>query len=146
MKVILQRVLKSSVEVEGEVVGTSQNGFCILTGISPDDTEQTLTKMAEKIVNLRVFEDDNGKMNKSLIDINGSALIVSQFTLLADCSHGRRPSFTNAGNPQKAKELFDLFVEKVKNLGIPVETGVFGADMLVTIYNTGPATFILESE
>ena len=146
MKVILQRVLKSSVEVEGKIVGSSQNGFCILAGISPNDTEQTLTKMAEKIVNLRVFEDENGKMNRSLIDIQGSALIVSQFTLLADCSHGRRPSFINAGNPQKANELFDLFVEKVKNLGIPVETGVFGADMLVTIYNSGPATFILESE
>ena len=146
MKVILQRVLKSSVEVEGQIVGSSQNGFCILTGISPNDTEQALTKMAEKIVNLRVFEDENGKMNRSLIDIQGSALIVSQFTLLADCSHGRRPSFINAGNPQKANELFDLFVEKVKNLGIPVETGVFGADMLVTIYNSGPATFILESE
>ena len=146
MKVILQRVLKSSVEVEGQIVGSSQNGFCILAGISPNDTEQTLTKMAEKIVNLRVFEDENGKMNRSLIDIQGSALIVSQFTLLADCSHGRRPSFINAGNPQKANELFDLFVEKVKNLGIPVETGVFGADMLVTIYNSGPATFILESE
>ena len=146
MKVILQRVLKSSVEVEGQIVGSSQNGFCILAGISPNDTEQIITKMAEKIVNLRVFEDENGKMNRSLIDIQGSALIVSQFTLLADCSHGRRPSFTNAGNPEKAKELFDLFVEKVKNLGIPVETGVFGTDMLVTIYNSGPATFILESE
>lgn len=146
MKVILQRVLKSSVEVEGQIVGSSQNGFCILAGISPNDTEQIITKMAEKIVNLRVFEDENGKMNRSLIDVQGNALIVSQFTLLADCSHGRRPSFTNAGNPQKANELFDLFVEKVKNLGIPVETGVFGADMLVTIYNSGPATFILESE
>ena len=146
MKVILQRVLKSSVEVESQIVGSSQNGFCILAGISPNDTEQIITKMAEKIVNLRVFEDENGKMNRSLIDIQGSALIVSQFTLLADCSHGRRPSFINAGNPQKANELFDLFVEKVKNLGIPVETGVFGADMLVTIYNSGPATFILESE
>lgn len=146
MKVILQRVLKSSVEVEGAKVGTSEKGFCILAGISPKDTEQSLTKMVEKIANLRVFEDENGKMNLSLLDINGTLLIVSQFTLLADCSHGRRPSFINAGDPQKAKELFDLFVEKFKKMNIPVQTGVFGADMLVTIYNDGPATFILESE
>ncbi len=145
MKVILQRVLKSSVTVDGVCVGSCGQGYCVLVGIAPTDTKQDISFMAQKIVNLRVFEDENGKMNKSVLDVNGSMLIVSQFTLLADCQTGRRPSFTGAGNPQKAKELFDDFVREVQSLSVPVQTGIFGADMLVHIENDGPATFILES-
>lgn len=144
MKVVLQRVTSAQVLVQNERVGSCSKGFCILAGIHPDDTEQRIEKMVNRIVNLRVFEDEQGKMNKSLLDIQGSALIVSQFTLLADCNSGRRPSFSGAGNPIRANELFDFFVSSVKQKGIPVETGVFGADMHVEIHNDGPATFILE--
>lgn len=145
MKLILQRVLKASVSVENNICGSCGKGFCILVGIAPEDTEKEMDFMAQKVVNLRVFSDENGKMNKSLHDINGSALIVSQFTLLADCQSGRRPSFTGAGDPQKAHSLFNYFVEAVQALQIPVQTGIFGADMMVHIENDGPATFILES-
>lgn len=145
MKVILQRVLNASVTVDGVCVGSCKHGYCVLVGIAPTDTQQDMSFMAQKIVHLRVFADENGKMNKSILDINGSMLIISQFTLLADCQTGRRPSFTGAGNPQKAKELFDDFVHEVQSLSIPVQTGIFGADMIVHIENDGPATFILES-
>ena len=145
MKIVLQRVKSAQVSIQNQIVGQCQKGFCILVGMLPTDTPEQIKKMAEKISVLRVFEDENGKMNKSIIDINGSILVVSQFTLLADCTQGRRPSFTNAGNPQIAKELFNNFVTELKKTNIPVETGVFGADMLVEIQNDGPATFILES-
>lgn len=145
MKVILQRVTSSEVHIQNKCVGKCNQGFCILVGMQPTDTPTLIEKMANRIVNLRVFEDENKKMNLSLLDIKGSCLIVSQFTLLADCNSGRRPSFTGAGNPTQANELFNCFVEAVKQKGIPVETGVFGADMLVKIHNDGPATFILES-
>lgn len=145
MKVILQRVTSAAVFINEQQVGSCQQGFCILTGISPDDSQDNIEKMANRIVNLRVFEDENKKMNKSLLDISGELLIVSQFTLLANCTTGRRPSFSGAGNPQKAEELFNFFVTTMKNKNIPTETGVFGADMLVKINNDGPATFILES-
>ncbi len=146
MKVVLQRVQSAHVSIANEIVGKIGVGFCILAGIAPTDTEENITKMAQKIAVLRVFEDENGKMNRSLTDIGGAALIVSQFTLLADCSHGRRPSFTGAGNPTRAEELYQYFVAQMKSLSIPVETGRFGADMLVSIENNGPATFILESD
>ncbi len=145
MKVILQRVTSAKVFVQNECVGKCSQGFCILVGIQPSDTPAVLEKMANRIVNLRVFEDENKKMNLSILDINGSCLIVSQFTLLANCNSGRRPSFTGAGNPTQANELFNLFVSLVQQKNIPVETGVFGADMHVEIHNDGPATFILES-
>lgn len=145
MKVILQRVKQASVYIENYCYGKCNNGFCILAGIEANDTKQSVFNMAQKIAYLRVFADENGKMNKSICDIGGSALIVSQFTLLADCQTGRRPSFSGAGDPQKAKELFDDFVCAVQSFQIPVQTGVFGADMLVKIENEGPATFILES-
>lgn len=145
MKVVLQRVKQASVFIENHCHGKCDNGFCILAGIEANDTKQSVINMAQKIAYLRVFADENGKMNKSICDIEGSALIVSQFTLLADCQTGRRPSFSGAGDPQKAKELFDDFVRAVQAFQIPVQTGVFGADMLVKIENDGPATFILES-
>ena len=145
MKIVLQRVLSAKVIVESKEVGSCQKGFCLLVGVEESDTIDSITKMAEKISVLRVFEDENGKMNKSILDINGSILAVSQFTLLADCSHGRRPSFTKAGDPKQASLLFDTFVQLLKNKNIPTQTGIFGADMLVKIQNHGPATFILES-
>ncbi len=145
MKLVIQRVKKASVSVNGQIVGQINHGLCVLAGVAPDDTEHDLDKLADKLVRLRIFEDTAGKMNLSLADVNGSALIVSQFTLLADCSTGRRPSFTGAGHPDKAHALYNLFLDKVAALGIPVAHGVFGADMLVSIENDGPATFILES-
>ena len=146
MKIVLQRVIRASVSVEGECCGSCGKGFCLLVGIEKNDTREDVSYLAQKVVNLRIFSDENGKINKSIGDINGSALIVSQFTLSADCSTGRRPSFTNAGTPERAKELFDLFVSSVQEYGIPVQTGIFGAEMLVQIENDGPATFILESQ
>ena len=145
MKTIIQRVNHSSVVVSGDIVGKIGTGLCVLVGAEPDDTLKDVEWMANKLVNLRIFEDENGKMNKSLLDINGDALLVSQFTLLADCSTGRRPSFTGAGDPKKAEAIFDALVDKVSLLGVCVQTGVFGADMTVQIENNGPATFILES-
>ena len=145
MKLVIQRVNKSSVSVSGQVVGSIGKGLCVLTGIAPTDTEKDLDYMASKLVNLRIFEDEAGKMNLSLLDIQGSALIISQFTLLADCIKGRRPSFTGAGNPTTAEQLYLLFLKKVADLGVPVEKGIFGAEMQVSIENQGPATFILET-
>jgi len=145
MKLVMQRVKKSSVSVDGHLVGQIEQGLCVLVGIAPTDTEADLDWMASKLVNLRIFEDDNHKMNLSLLDIGGSALIISQFTLLADCVKGRRPSFTGAGDPMVAKSLYELFLKKVSNLGIHVEHGIFGADMQVSIENDGPVTFVLET-
>ena len=145
MKIVIQRVKKSSVSVDGEIIGQIGQGLCVLTGIAPTDTEKDLDWMAQKMVGLRIFEDENAKMNLSLADIGGSALIISQFTLLADCVKGRRPSFTGAGDPVYAEKLYQLFLKKVADLGIQVEHGIFGADMQVLIENDGPVTFILES-
>jgi D-tyrosyl-tRNA(Tyr) deacylase len=145
MKLVIQRVKKSSVSVNDQIVGQIDQGLCVLTGIAPSDTEKDLDWMAQKLVGLRIFEDVNGKMNLSLADIGGSALIISQFTLLADCVKGRRPSFTGAGDPVYAEKLYQLFLKKVSDLDIHVEHGIFGADMQVLIENDGPVTFILES-
>ena len=145
MKIIVQRVNHSSVSVDGHVVGQINAGLCVLVGVAPTDTITQVDWIANKLVNLRIFEDENGKMNKSLLDIKGDVLLVSQFTLLADCSTGRRPSFTGAGNPENAKVVFEALVQKVKQFNVCVQTGVFGADMIVQIENNGPATFILES-
>ena len=145
MKIVIQRVKKSSVSVSGKVVGQIGQGVCVLTGIAPTDTEKDLDWMAAKLVNLRIFEDTAGKMNLSLSDIGGGALIISQFTLLADCIKGRRPSFTGAGDPKIAESFYLKFLDKVAALGISVQHGIFGADMQVSIENDGPATFILES-
>ncbi|MDD3668787.1 MAG: D-aminoacyl-tRNA deacylase [Alphaproteobacteria bacterium] len=145
MRVVLQRVTKSAVSVEGRVVGQIGRGFCLLLGVAPADTEEDVGRMVQKVVGLRVFEDENRKMNRSLQDIGGEALVISQFTLLADCNTGRRPSFTGAGSPENANQLYQLFVRKMAEAGIPTQTGIFAADMSVEIHNDGPATFILES-
>lgn len=147
MKAVLQRVKTSNVKIEGRVVGQCSAGFMILLGVCREDTVADVDKLVKKIPNLRVFEDENGKMNRSLLDVNGQLLVISQFTLCADCTHGRRPSFTNSAPPEIAKELYLQFVERLKAVGVcRVQTGEFGADMQVELINDGPVTIILDSK
>jgi D-tyrosyl-tRNA(Tyr) deacylase len=146
MRVIIQRCKNSSVEIEDKVKGEINFGYVILVGFGHDDEETIIDKMIDKIMNLRIFEDENQKMNLSLIDVKGSILSISQFTLYADTNNGRRPSFTNALEPQKASEYYDIFNQKLMNFGINVQTGIFGADMKVNIINDGPVTIYLDSK
>jgi len=147
MKAVLQRVINSSVAIEGEVKGSINQGFMILLGVVKGDTKEDADKLVKKIPNLRVFEDENGKMNLSCLDVNGEILVISQFTLCADCSHGRRPSFINSAPPDEANALYEYFTEELRKSGISrVETGVFGADMKVSLINDGPVTIILDSK
>ncbi len=145
MKAVLQRVRSASVEVEGETVGAIKRGILVLLGVEKGDCERDADWMSEKIANLRMFEDDAGKMNLSLRDVGGEILAISQFTLAGNCGKGRRPSFDSAAPPQEANGLYLYFVQKTRELGVPVETGVFQADMQVSLVNNGPVTFILES-
>ncbi len=145
MRVILQRVTSSSVVIDGKCVGKSGLGYMLLVGFTHDDTEKDIDYMIDKIIHLRVFSDKDGNMNLSLEDVKGSILSISQFTLYADARKGRRPSFIEAMRPEKATILYDLFNQKLKETGIPVETGIFGADMKVTLTNDGPVTICLES-
>ena len=145
MKAVVQRVKKASVKIEEEIVGTIEKGFAILLGISETDTEEDGKYLSEKIANLRIFEDSQGKMNLSCLDINGDFLVVSQFTLIADCRRGRRPSFVEAARPEKAISLYENFISILKQTGLKVETGKFGASMVVEIHNDGPVTIILDS-
>ncbi len=144
MKLVIQRVKHAKVEVENEIVGKIGQGFLVLLGVGPEDTKETANYLVQKLIKLRVFEDENGKMNLALKDINGELLIVSQFTLYADCTSGNRPSFTNAAKPDKANELYEYFIEQCKKENVKVECGVFGADMKVELLNDGPVTIILE--
>lgn len=144
MKIIIQRVLKASVEVGGETVGSIDKGFLILFGAAVNDTEADCVRLAEKISKLRIFEDENGKTNLGIKDVGGKILSVSQFTLLADCSHGNRPSFINAARPETAVPLYEKFNDELRKHGLHVETGIFGADMKVELINDGPFTVILE--
>lgn len=146
MKAVIQRVKHSNVKINGEEVGKCSQGFMILLGVCQGDTTDDADKLVKKIPVLRVFEDENGKMNLSCLDIDGEMLVVSQFTLCADCSHGRRPSFTNSAPPDLANELYEYFVEELKGAGVKsVQTGEFGADMQVELVNNGPVTIILDS-
>ncbi len=145
MRVVIQRVNEASVTVDGQVVGAIGQGLLVLAGMAPDDDDKTLEIMAQKIVNLRIFEDDAGKMNRSLLDVGGELLVVSQFTLFADCRKGRRPSFVGAAPPHQASELFDRFVNILRGMCPRVETGVFQAMMEVRLCNWGPVTIILDS-
>lgn len=145
MKLVIQRVKKANVVVENKVIGEIDNGFLVLIGIAPTDTKENANFLVQKLIHLRVFEDENKKMNLSIKDIDGELLIISQFTLYADCSHGNRPSFTTAAKPEFANELYEYFVEQCKKENIKkVATGEFGADMQVTLQNDGPVTIILE--
>lgn len=147
MKAVLQRVKYSNVKIDGNIVGSCDNGFMILLGVVQGDTLHDVDKLVNKIPNLRVFEDDNGKMNRSLLDVGGQLLVISQFTLCADCTHGRRPSFTNSAPPQEANRLYEIFVQKLRDAGVSgVQTGEFGADMQVELVNDGPVTIILDSK
>ena len=145
MKAVVQRVKKSAVKVNGQIVGQIGSGLLILLGVARKDSAKEVDYLVNKIVNLRIFEDANGKMNRSLLDSGGELLAVSQFTLLADCSKGRRPSFIKAADPQKAYELYEVFVEEVRRQGITVQTGRFGTMMAVELINDGPVTIIVES-
>jgi D-tyrosyl-tRNA(Tyr) deacylase len=145
MIAVVQRVNQSEVTVAGESSGRIDQGLMVLLGVGKNDQKKNADYLAEKIVHLRIFEDDAGKMNRSLIDIDGQMLVVSQFTLLGDCRKGRRPSFINAAPPDTAKELYEYFIDCIKKFGIHTQTGIFGAMMDVSLINHGPVTMILES-
>jgi D-aminoacyl-tRNA deacylase len=144
VRIVVQRVTRASVEVDGLVVGSIESGFLVLVGIEPSDTVDDIARAVEKVVHLRVFPDDAGQMNRSLLDTDGSALVVSQFTLLGDLRKGRRPSFIGAAPPQQAETMVDRFVDGLRGSGIHVETGVFGASMNVELVNSGPVTILLK--
>lgn len=147
MKAVIQRVLKAKVTVDGAITGQIGRGFLVLLGVMDTDTDDEMKLMAKKVAGLRVFEDGNEKMNLALADVDGSVLVVSQFTLCADVSHGRRPSFIRSAPPQKANELYEKFVSELKALGIgDVQTGIFGADMAVELLNDGPVTIIMNTD
>lgn len=144
MKFVIQRVKNAQVDVENKTVGKIDKGFLVLIGITHTDTKEIADYLIKKLINLRVFEDDNGKMNLSLNDVNGELLLVSQFTLYADCSNGNRPSFTEAAKSDFANELYEYIISESNKKINKVETGIFGADMKVSLVNDGPVTIILE--
>jgi D-tyrosyl-tRNA(Tyr) deacylase len=146
MRAVVQRVSRARVTVEGRVTGEIGTGMMILLGVGREDTSAIAAAMAEKVANLRIFEDDKGKMNRSLLDVSGAALVVSQFTLYGDARGQRRPSFISAAPPEKAKQLYEEFAVAIKNLGVSVSTGIFQAMMSVELVNEGPVTILLDSE
>jgi D-aminoacyl-tRNA deacylase len=146
VKVVVQRAKNAQVTVEGDVVGKIKAGVMVLVGITHDDNETDAEYLAEKIAHLRIFEDESGKMNNSLLDIEGEVLSVSQFTLYGDCRKGRRPNYMNAAKPDYANKLYEIFNQKLKEKGLHVETGTFGAMMDVQFTNDGPVTLIIESK
>ena len=145
MKFVIQRCQEASVSVDGKTVGAIEKGLMVLIGVGKDDTTDVVDKYLKKLLQLRIFEDENGKTNRSLMDIGGQLLLVSQFTLYANCRHGNRPSFTDAGDPQKAEELYEYLIERAKEQVSVVEQGIFGADMKVALVNDGPFTVVLDS-
>ncbi|AEY66469.1 D-aminoacyl-tRNA deacylase [Clostridium sp. BNL1100] len=146
MRAVVQRVKKSTVTVSEKIAGNIGQGLMVLLGVGKEDDDRDIEYLSDKILNLRIFEDENGKMNKSLIDIEGQLLVVSQFTLFGDCRKGRRPGFDKAAKPEIAKELYERFVNKCREAGVVTETGIFQADMLVDISNDGPVTLLLDSK
>lgn len=144
MRVVVQRVINASVEVDGQICGSIKKGVLVFIGVGDGDSENDCKRLADKIINLRIFSDENDKINLSLKDVNGELLIVSQFTLYADCKKGNRPNFTQAAKPDIANALYEFFVDYCKNLVPVVETGIFGADMKVKLLNDGPFTIVLE--
>ena len=145
MKIVLQRVTSASVKVDSNLVGSIEHGLLLLIGFSSTDTEENILPTIEKIVKLRVFSDEEGKMNKSVLDLDGSALLVSQFTLYADTKKGNRPSFIEAARPEQAIPLYEFFIAEMRKRITKVETGIFGADMKVELVNDGPVTILFES-
>lgn len=146
MRLVVQKVKYASVTINEKVNGKIEKGFMVLVGFTHQDTKEIVDKMVDKMIHLRIFEDENGKMNLSLQDVEGSILSVSQFTLYADCKKGRRPSFIDAAKPDIAVPLYEYFNQKISEQGINVETGIFGADMKVELLNDGPVTIILDSQ
>jgi len=146
MKAVVTRVNSASVSIDGAVHGKIGKGFLILLGVGPDDTPALCRKLAEKVLGLRVFRDENDKMNRSLADVGGSVLVVSQFTLYGDCRKGNRPSFTGAARPETAIPLYEAFIARCRESGLPVETGEFGADMKVELLNDGPVTLWMDTK
>jgi len=147
MKLVIQRVTEASVKVEGSVIGSIKKGYMVLLGACEADTFEVTDKMMRKMVNLRIFADEQGKTNLSLADVEGEILLVSQFTLYADCKKGNRPSFVKAGNPAHANEIYEYVIKSLRDIyGIKVETGSFGADMEVSLINDGPFTIVLDSD
>ncbi|MEE8127557.1 MAG: D-aminoacyl-tRNA deacylase [Nitrospinaceae bacterium] len=144
MKIVLQRVLRSSVSVDDEVVGEIGKGLMILFGAEKGDSDEVVNALADKVLNLRIFADDQGKMNRSCLDVKGEILVVSQFTLAGDCSRGRRPGFDNAAAPEEAERLYQNFIKKLVESKLKIQEGRFGAHMQVDLVNEGPVTFILE--
>ena len=145
MRAVVQRVSRASVRVDGQIVGIIERGFLVLLAVAVEDTDADADYLAQKIVELRVFDDSAGKINLSLGDVSGSVLAISQFTLLADCRKGRRPSFSHAAAPDVAQPLFERFVDAIRQRGVPIQTGRFGAHMEVELVNDGPVTLLLDS-
>lgn len=146
MRAVVQRISRGKVTVNGQISGAINKGLLVFLGITREDTIEDVKYMAKKIVNLRIFEDDNEKMNLSVLDVDGEILAVSQFTLFGDCRRGRRPSFTEAAPPETADELYEIFIDECKKLGTNVETGVFQAHMTVHSINDGPVTILIDSK
>ena len=146
MRLVIQKVSSSNVKINNEVVGSIDKGFMVLVGITDSDNKMIVDKMVDKLINLRIFEDENDKLNLSLLDVKGSILSISQFTLYANCKKGRRPSFIEAAKPDISKPLYEYFNQQLKEKGVMVETGVFGAIMEVSLVNDGPVTIILDSK
>ena len=146
MKLVIQRVQEASVSVDQKVVGKIGHGFMVLLGVSQTDTEEIADKMFQKLLNLRIFEDENGKTNLDIKSVNGELLIISQFTLYADCRHGNRPSFIGAGTPDQANALYEYFLSQCRKEIPVVEQGIFGAHMMVSLINDGPFTIVLDSD
>ena len=147
MKFVIQRVSEASVKIDGKLSGEISRGFLVLIGISNEDTKEIADKMIKKLINMRIFDDENGKTNLDLASVGGELLLISQFTLYADCKRGNRPSFVNAGAPDMAESLYDYIVEDIKSkVDEKVQTGVFGADMKVSLVNDGPFTIVLDSK
>ena len=146
MKFVIQRVTNAKCEVEGNITGQIDLGFCVLIGVAENDTEAIADKMLRKLLGMRIFADADGKTNLALKDVNGSLLLISQFTLYANCRKGNRPSFTNAGNPELANHLYEYIIEECRKQILNVQTGIFGADMKISLTNDGPFTIILDSD
>ena len=144
MRALIQRVTSASVKVDGEIVGKIGKGFLVFLGIYEEDTEEKIGKLTKKIINLRIFNDENDKMNLSIKDVKGEILLISQFTLCADTRKGNRPSFISAKNPYEANKIYEKTIESIRNEGIIVEKGIFGADMKVELLNDGPVTILLD--
>lgn len=146
MRFLIQRVNHANVQVDSQIIGQIRKGFLVFIGVSQEDTQEIADKMVRKLIGMRIFEDENGKTNLSLKDVGGQILLVSQFTLYANCKKGNRPSFIESGDPKEANRLYEYMIQKIRETGIPVQTGEFGAEMKVSLINDGPFTILLDDK